>query len=112
MDTVMARAKALQVKCFGTDPSALPTAERVGWQRNMILGMVAECIEVLDEVKGWKWWGVDSAAFDRDAYLEELVDVTVFAHALAMSVGCSDEEWREAYAAKIAVVYARHEVPA
>jgi dimeric dUTPase (all-alpha-NTP-PPase superfamily) len=91
----------LQVNYFGGHPAELPPLDRIDWARNMVLGLIVEATEVLAEVKGWKWWDMgDPDVFDRDAYLEELVDVVHFVGALAIAANVTDEEWTAAYARK------------
>lgn len=107
MNGWLGRTRQLQIDCFGGDPSKLPEAQRVDFIRRMVLGMVAESMEALDEVAGWKWWGAPGD-MDRQAYITELVDVAHFLGALAVAVGCTDAEWAEAYAAKTAIVRERN----
>lgn len=105
MDTAMARAREIQRDYYGGNPAALPTGERTAWMRNMILGLIVEATEALQEVKNWKWW-IPTSDYEQDSrakYLEELVDVAHFTAALAIAVGCTDEEWREMYHAKYLV---------
>jgi len=101
----LASTKRLQVEAYGLDPSTLAPEEQTEWARKMILGLIAEATEVLGEVSGWRWWasGNGAAPLNRDAYIEELVDVAHFTGALALAVGCTDAQWAEAYARKSAI---------
>jgi len=104
----LASTRDLQINYFGGDPAVLPPEEKIAWVRNMVLGLIVEATEVLQEVRGWKWWDIgDPTHFDRDAYIEELVDVVHFVGALAITVDVTDEEWAVAYARKTAINKAR-----
>jgi dimeric dUTPase (all-alpha-NTP-PPase superfamily) len=103
----LANARAIQTTCFDGDPSLLPPGKRLEFIRNMVLGLIVEITEALAEVQDWKWWVADRGAFDRDKYLEELVDVSLFLGALAVAVDCTDEEWQGHYLSKIEVVRQR-----
>lgn len=105
MATWLASTKQLQIDAYGGDPMRLDPDERMPWARQMVLGLMAEAAEVLGEIKGWRWWaeGFEPTTINRDAYIEELVDVAHFTGALALAVGCTDEEWAEAYAKKSAI---------
>lgn len=92
------RTRQLQIDTFGGDPTLLEGEERTEYVRRMVLGMIKEATEVLDQT-GWKWWSVKEH-FNRDEFLEELIDVTHFVGALAVLTGCTDEEWGRLYAAK------------
>lgn len=91
-------SRELQISTFGGDPSLLDGERRVEYVRRMVLGLISEATEALNEV-GWKWWS-SKGHFNRDKFLEELVDVVHFAGALAVMAGCTDEEWDELYARK------------
>ncbi len=111
----LASSKKLQIEAYGGDPATLDPEARLAWTRNMVLGLIVEATEVLDEMKNWRWWaGADgqgeTVMEDRDAYIEELVDVVHFAGALAIAVRCTDEEWAEAYARKSAINRSRQGV--
>lgn len=60
---------------------------------------VSELSEALDEV-GWKSWAKPRGWVNRDAFVKELIDVAHFVANLAVSVGCTDEEWQERYESK------------
>jgi len=108
MQEWLARTRLLQMEFFGGDPAELGPDEKVEFVRKMVLGLFMEAAEVLGVVKSWKWWRVGNAAeFDRDHYMEELVDVVHFVGALAVMAGISDLEWAEAYAAKTEIVKQR-----
>jgi hypothetical protein len=106
MASWLSSTRRLQVECFGGDPAHLEGEAWVAFIRNMTLGLIVEATEALNEVKAWKWWR-SSERFDREAYIEELVDVMHFVGAMAVAVGVTDTEWAEAYAKKSAVVRAR-----
>lgn len=105
MDRWLARSKELQIETFGGDPSLLTGDDRTEYVRRMVLGLIKEATEALDEV-GWKWWSAKDH-FNRDKFLEELVDVMHFVGALAVLTGCTDEEWGQLYGAKSEVNRAR-----
>ena len=108
MDVQLAMTRQLQMEYFGGDPADLPVEERNDFVRNMILALIVEATEALDEFKGWKWWEGGIEGFDRDKFIEELADVSHFTAALAVAVACTDEEWREAYWRKHAIIQDRH----
>lgn len=98
MDGWLAHSRKLQIETFGGDPSLLTGDARTEYVRRMVLGLITEATEALNEV-GWKWWSVKDH-FNRDKFLEELIDVTHFVGALAVLTGCTDEEWNQLYARK------------
>lgn len=68
---------------------------------------VTELGEALAEV-GWKPWA--SRRFvNRDAFIEELVDVAHFLANMAVAVDCTDDEWEQRYQAKQQVNRRRQE---
>lgn len=105
MDRWLEETRILQ-RDYYTDPSVLPPKEFIAWTRNMVLGLIVEATEALGEVKDWRWWKSAPDKEDRFSentralFLEELVDITHFVGALAISVGCTDEEWARIYAEK------------
>jgi len=108
MDSWLERTYALQVECFGGNPAELSADEKVDFVRRMTLGLIVEATEALNVVSHWKWWHDDRGElFDKDHYIEELVDIMHFVGAMACMTGISDREWAEAYARKSEVVRAR-----
>lgn len=71
-------------------------ADFVTWNHT---AAVKELSEALDEV-GWKIWAAPRGWVNRDAFIRELVDVSHFIANMAVSVGCTDEEWWVRYRAK------------
>ena len=94
----LSHSQRLQSETFGGDPGLLSGEDRAEYVRRMVLGLIKEATEVLDEV-GWKWWS-NRNHFNREKYLEELVDVMHFVGALAVAANCTDEEWAQMYAVK------------
>lgn len=62
-----------------------------------------ELVEAVEEVQ-WKPWatfdGDTPVVPDRVAFIRELVDASMFIANMAVSVGCTDEEWETIYRAK------------
>lgn len=107
MEKWLHHSRILQMTTFGGDPTLLVGEERAEFVRRMVLGLMTEATEALNEV-GWKWWSAKDH-FNRDKFLEELVDVVHFVGGLAAMAGCTDEEWRAIYAAKSAVNRSRQQ---
>jgi dimeric dUTPase (all-alpha-NTP-PPase superfamily) len=71
---------------------------RVDYVKDMMLALMVEAGEALQCVD-WKPWRSDRTT-DRDAFIEEIVDVLHFAGNLLVAFDVTDAELHEAYAAK------------
>lgn len=100
----LSSTQALQLEAYRFDVHALDGEERAAYVRSMVLAATKELGEFLDNVV-WKSWATrdQGAILDRDAAVEELVDVAHFVGNLAVLLGCTDAEWTTRYQAKQAV---------
>lgn len=83
-------------------PGGLPEPGTAAWAeyvRYNALALVKELSEFQDEVEVRPW--KDPAVLNRDAAIEELVDVFFFTANLLLSVGCTDDELEVAHQAKL-----------
>lgn len=76
MRQVMAQQLELQRESFGVDPLMLVDQDRDEYVQAMALALVIEVGEVMQEIS-WKPWAT-GRWFNREAYLEELIDVLHF----------------------------------
>lgn len=63
----------------------------------------AAAVELLGEVPrefSWKYWAHDKPFVNRDRLIGEIVDVGHFIANMLVAVGCTDEEWEDAYQEK------------
>lgn len=67
-----------------------------------------ECAEMSGEFS-WKPWAADAPFINRDALIEEIVDVNHFLGFMLVVLGVSDEEYEAAYRRKQAINKARQE---
>lgn len=99
--TWLERTRELQVNSFGTDPHALEGADLAEYVTWNVTALVAEIGEVLQEFPTWKpWVEARGSVVNRDAFVQELVDVLHFAGNLLCAVGCTDAELNARYIAK------------
>jgi dimeric dUTPase (all-alpha-NTP-PPase superfamily) len=98
MRQVMAQQLELQRESFKVDPRNLLPDERAGYVQAMALAAIVELGEVMQEVS-WKPWA-DAEFFNRDAYLEELIDVLHFWMNLVLVATDKPEELLSAYMRK------------
>lgn len=85
--------RELQAKSYGTDVSTLRGAELSHYVRYNVLAAMHELLaEGLGEFD-WKPWVDSELGFlNRDAFVNEMVDVLHFVANLLVAAGCSDEE--------------------
>ena len=98
MRQIMAQQLEMQRSSFGVDPTALEGKERDDYVTAMALALMVEVGEVMQEVS-WKPWATGQW-FNREAYLEELIDVLHFWMNLALVATDKPEELLAAYQAK------------
>lgn len=99
-ETWLDSTRELQVMSFGTDPAALEGEDLVQYIRWNELAAIDELMEALHEVK-WKPWTVGERGFkDRNAFVNELVDVLHFVGNMLVAAKCSDDELSARYALK------------
>lgn len=93
----------LQVEAFDVDPRALEgesLGEYVTWNAT---ALVAELVELLQEVQ-WKPWANDRGKItDRDAALTEFVDIMHFLGNLALALDLDHADIAERYLGKVQV---------
>lgn len=101
--TWLERTRELQINSFGTDPHALEGADLAEFVRWNTLASIAEVVEMLQEFQ-WKPWSKNLGAIkNRDALVDELVDVLHFIGNILISFKVSDEELNAAYLKKMRV---------
>lgn len=92
--------RVLQRQSFGRDPATLEGADAAEYVRWNTLAAVDELMEALHEVD-WKPWTVtEDGIRDRDAFVDELVDVMHFVGNMLVAARCSDKELTQRYEAK------------
>jgi dimeric dUTPase (all-alpha-NTP-PPase superfamily) len=95
---LLEKQRQLQVQSFGTDPYDLSGDDLVEFVRWNVLAATDELHEALNVLSGWKPWSdAEPAIADRDAYVEELVDVMHFVGNLLLAAGVTDRELEQAY---------------
>lgn len=100
--------KLLQTISFGQDPGLLEGAERADFITWNFAAFIIELGEAMGEFPGWKPWVTERGAnLNRDAFIAEMVDALHFAGNMLAAVNCTDEEFNEAYLAKMAKNAAR-----
>lgn len=91
--------RQLQVEAYG-DTNWPKTGEALAESVKMnALAAMVEIGEAIAEV-GWKDWASERGWVNRDAFIRELVDVDHFVANMLVAVGCTDQEWEEAYRKK------------
>jgi NTP pyrophosphatase (non-canonical NTP hydrolase) len=97
----------MQVGSFGIDPRFLHGESRDQYVQAMGLALMVEVGEALQEVS-WKPWATGQW-FNREAYLEELIDVLHFWMNLVLVATDKPEELLAAYQRKAEVNVKRQE---
>lgn len=95
---IFRKQHALQMKSYGTDPGQLEGEDRRRFIVDMYTALVDELHEALNET-GWKPWAT-SRHFNRDAYVDELVDALHFLVNLFLVADVEPEEVAERYVRK------------
>lgn len=98
MRQVMAQQLQLQRESFGVDPTSLKDEYRDTYVQAMALALIVELGEVMQEIS-WKPWA-SGQWFNREAYLEELIDVLHFWMNLVLVATDKPEELLAAYMIK------------
>ena len=80
---------------MGHDLLEINGEERATFVRDTVLACCHELHEALDEI-GWKPWAT-SRHFNRQAYLEELIDAFHFLMSLWLTAQGTTEEWQRMY---------------
>jgi hypothetical protein len=92
--------RILQTHSYGADPAKLVGEAQVEYVRWNMLALIKELMESLDECS-WKPWSVSEKGLkNRDAFVDELVDVAHFLANLLVAANCSDEEFHQRYTIK------------
>lgn len=97
----LASTKELQEQAYGHDFRAMQRSARLmcDYLTHMSFAAINELVEAAYEFE-WKRWTTDQPWYDRDAIVEELIDVAHFIGNMAVALGVSDEEWARRYTAK------------
>jgi dimeric dUTPase (all-alpha-NTP-PPase superfamily) len=93
--------REMQIQSFGADPAELVGEERKRFVTAMALAINTEVAEAMQEI-AWKPWA-KTDHLNRDAFIEELVDMWHFVMNLALVADCTAEEFYECYRAKVSV---------
>lgn len=107
-EEMLAHQHELQTNHFGGDPATFTGEQRTRFVTAMAMSICAETAEALQEI-AWKPWTTDQEWINRDAYLEELVDIFHFLMNLMLVADISAAEFAEVYARKAAINRARME---
>lgn len=75
------------------------------FRNDMFLGIFSEINEVMNECE-WKSWKKQQN-FDREKFVDELVDVQIFLVNLLLSVNCDDKEFKKKIYEKIDINFKR-----
>jgi hypothetical protein len=98
---------------YGTDPRTLRGEEGAEFVRWNVLAAIRELTELLNDVDGWKPWQTErddaGRLKDRDAFVEEGVDVLHFIANLLLYAGATDAEVSRVWSTKQRVNAARQE---
>jgi len=97
----------LQTRSYGVDPSTLEGEDRRRYIVDMTTALTDELHEALAET-GWKPWAT-SRHFNRDAYLNELIDALHFLVNLMLVAGANPTEIAGRYLEKNALNAARQQ---
>lgn len=107
--TWLKETRELQVKSYGKDPASLDLPEWLTYVREQTLAAFIELAEYIQDIK-WKPWA-KSPRFpnveEREAAIEEMVDVLHFVANNLVALNVTDEEFSEAYEEKMNVNRAR-----
>lgn len=89
-------------------PVDVTTKESQQYCRDLALRGVEEMFEALQHLKNWKTHRVtEISEFDRENFLEEVVDAFNYFFALLVALDCSPEEFFEAYLKKDKIIHQR-----
>ena len=91
----------MQINSFGANPAELVGEERKRFVTAMALAINTEVAEAMQEI-AWKPWA-KTDHFNRDAFIEELVDMWHFLMNLALVADCTAGEFFDVYMAKVDV---------
>ena len=76
--------------------------------RDLALRGVEEMFEALQHLKNWKTHKLtEDPEFDRDEFLEEVVDAFNYFFALLIAVDCDEDEFFDAFLKKDAIIHDR-----
>ncbi len=101
IDEMLERQRQLQIEFMGGDPGLMEGEERKTFFTAMSLALIAEVIEVGQEI-AWKPWAKTNH-LDIQAYTEELVDVWHFFMNLMLVADIDADAFVQAYYKKVAV---------
>lgn len=107
-DKWLAETRELQIKSFGTDPSALEGQERDYYLMWNNIAARDELSEALGE-HSWKPWSKTKGQLNRREYIKEQIDVLHFVANMLLAAGCTDEELDSLYQEKMDTNRARQE---
>lgn len=106
MDDWLKETLNLQIEAYGEDPSALEGRELATFLAWNHTAAVIELSELLEETR-WKPWAVlndgDPVIPDKSAFIKEAVDVGHFIANMLVAGGVTDDEYWNAYRAKMQV---------
>jgi hypothetical protein len=89
-------------------PVDVTTKESQQYCRDLALRGVEEMFEALQHLKNWKSHRVTEISdFDRENFLEEVVDAFNYFFALLVALDCTPEEFFEAYQKKDKIIHER-----
>jgi dimeric dUTPase (all-alpha-NTP-PPase superfamily) len=98
LEMIFRKQLALQTDHFGQNPSELEGEERRRYVNDMVLALTDELHEALAETP-WKPWS-QKQTFNRDAYINELVDALHFLVNLFLVADVDGYEIAERYERK------------
>jgi len=91
---------ALQREAYGFEWTGRePVSSVTDSLKGNLLAAIIELGEVSREFS-WKYWAHDAPYVNRESMIGEIVDVGHFIANMLIAVGCTDEEWEEAYQEK------------
>jgi dimeric dUTPase (all-alpha-NTP-PPase superfamily) len=99
LDTMFETQRDMQINSFGADPAELVGEERKHFVTAMALAINTEVAEAMQEI-AWKPWA-KTDHLNREAFIEELVDMMHFVMNLALVADCDAAEFFEAYMTKV-----------
>ena len=89
-------------------PVDVTTKESQQYCRDLALRGVEEMFEALQHLKNWKSHRVtEISEFDRENFLEEVVDAFNYFFALLVALDCNPDEFFEAYCKKDKIIHQR-----
>src|ERR1700753_629968 len=108
LDEMFYRQRGLQTHLHGgVDPATFVDEQRSEYIRMQLLALVAELFEALDET-AWKAWSKDKKKFNREAFINELVDAMHFLVNLGIAADVNPEEFMTAFRRKNDINWLRH----